>query len=100
MPRRTRWCGSRPVMSCPSRRILPAVGRVAPLRRLMTVVLPAPFGPIRAWRAPFLIRNDTWLVALMPPKDLARSMVSSAYDVSGAEDVSSTEGLLGVEDMA
>ena len=36
-----------------------AVGRVAPLRRLMTVVLPAPFGPIRAWRAPFLIRNDT-----------------------------------------
>ena len=36
----------------PSSRILPAVGLSTPVRRLITVVLPAPFGPIRAWRAP------------------------------------------------
>jgi hypothetical protein len=51
---------------------------MAPLRRLMTVVLPAPFGPINAWRAPFLTRNDTWLAALRPPNDFSRSTVSSA----------------------
>ena len=41
------------VMSWPSSRMRPAVGASTPVSRLMSVVLPAPFGPISAWRAPF-----------------------------------------------
>jgi len=36
-----------------------AVGRSTPVSRLITVVLPAPFGPIRAWRAPFSTDSET-----------------------------------------
>ena len=39
----------------PSSMMRPAVGRSTPVSRLIIVVLPAPFGPIRAWRAPFSI---------------------------------------------
>src|SRR5262249_48813527 len=39
-------------MSSPSSRMRPADGRSTPVSRLITVVLPAPFGPIRAWRGP------------------------------------------------
>ena len=53
-PRRTRRCGARRVMSSPSSRIAPAVGSSMPVSRLIRVVLPAPFGPISAWRAPEL----------------------------------------------
>ena len=44
----------------------------------MTVVLPAPFGPISAWRAPFSTLSETSLAATMPPKRFSRPMVSSA----------------------
>jgi hypothetical protein len=47
-PRRTRRCGASVVMSRPSRRIVPEVGSSTPVSRLMSVVLPAPFGPISA----------------------------------------------------
>src|ERR1043165_591459 len=77
MPSRTRWCGARPVMSRPSRKILPAVGRSTPVNRLMSVVLPAPFGPIRAWRAPFWTASETLSVATMPPKFFSSALVSS-----------------------
>src|SRR5215470_11435330 len=52
MPSRTRRCGSRFVIDAPSSRISPPDGRSMPVSRLTNVVLPAPFGPIRAWRAP------------------------------------------------
>src|ERR1051325_3180672 len=77
MPRRTRWCGARPVMSRPSRKIAPAVGRSTPVRRLISVVLPAPFGPISAWRAPFWTASETSSVATMPPKFFSSPLVSS-----------------------
>src|SRR5579871_6293416 len=77
MPRWTRSCGSSRVMSPPSSRIWPAVGLSTPVSRLTIVVLPAPFGPISAWRAPFSIDSDTWLAATMPPKCLSRPRVSS-----------------------
>jgi len=37
-----------PVISCPSKVILPDVAGKTPLSMLMVVVLPEPFGPIRA----------------------------------------------------
>src|ERR1700730_16228725 len=64
-------------MSCPSSRMRPADGRSTPVSRLITVVLPAPLGPIKAWRAPFSIRSETPLTAAMPPKCFSRPMVSS-----------------------
>src|ERR1041385_8949524 len=64
-------------MSRPSRKILPAVGRSTPVNRLMSVVLPAPFGPISAWRAPFWTARVTSSVATMPPKFFSSPLVSS-----------------------
>src|SRR3954468_16618598 len=82
MPSCTRLCASRLVMSRPSSAIEPAVGRSTPVSRLMIVVLPAPFGPISAWRAPFSIDSDTSLVATMPPNSFTRLVVSSTGDIS------------------
>jgi hypothetical protein len=44
----------------------------------MTVVLPAPFGPIRAWRAPCFTCSERSRVTFSPPKDFSRPFVSSA----------------------
>src|SRR6476619_214056 len=60
----------------------PAVGRSTPVRRLITVVLPAPFGPIRAWRAPFSTESDTSFVAMMPPNCFTSPCVCSTGAIS------------------
>src|ERR1043166_2780149 len=84
MPRRTRLYGSRSVMSRPSSRMRPAVGRSTPVSRLMIVVLPAPFGPISAWRAPFSTDSETSLAARMPPKRFSKPTVCRAGATSAA----------------
>src|SRR5262245_53546784 len=61
----------------------PAEGLSTPVSRLITVVLPAPFGPISAWRAPFSILSDTPATAAIPPKCFSRPWVSSATGMSG-----------------
>src|SRR5215471_11373944 len=71
-------------MSCPSSRMRPAEGRSTPVSRLITVVLPAPFGPIKAWRAPFSILSETPATAAMPPKCFSRPTVSSATGMSAS----------------
>ena len=65
-------------MSRPRRRIWPALGASAPVIRLSSVVLPAPFGPIRAWRAPSSSRKSTPAHTRRAPKLLYSSTVSSA----------------------
>ena len=60
------------VMFCPSSVMLPAVGSSTPVSRLIRVVLPAPLGPISAWRAPLCRLKLTSLVAVMPPNFLTR----------------------------
>src|SRR5256885_14022181 len=82
MPSCTRLCGSRPVMSRPSSRMVPAVGRSTPVNMLMIVVLPAPFGPISACRAPFSTESVTSLVAIMPPNCFTSPFVSSTGAIS------------------
>src|SRR3954470_7338771 len=64
-------------MSLPSSRMRPPLGLSTPVNRLMSVVLPAPFGPISAWRAPFSTVRETLSVATMPPKFFASPLVSS-----------------------
>src|SRR5713101_1812117 len=68
-------------MSWPSSRMRPAEGRSTPVSRLITVVLPAPFGPIKAWWAPFSIMSETPLTAAMPPKCFSTPVVSSAIGI-------------------
>src|SRR3954471_1719962 len=69
-------------MSRPSSRMRPAVGRSTPVSRLITVVLPAPFGPISACRAPFCTESVTSLVAMMPPNCFTSPCVCSTAAIS------------------
>ena len=55
----------------------PDVGGMRPVRRLTNVVLPAPFGPISAWRAPASSRKSTSRAAASAPKVRQRPRVSS-----------------------
>src|SRR5439155_500830 len=68
MPSLTRAAWTTPVMSRPLSRIAPAVGRRTPVKRSTNVVLPAPFGPIRAWRAPASSRKLISRAAASAPK--------------------------------
>src|SRR5690242_17672504 len=49
-----------------------------PVIRLNRVVLPAPFGPIIAWRSPGITRSVTSRVACRPPKLLHSPLSSNA----------------------
>src|SRR6266508_3584325 len=78
MPSLTRWAWTTPVMSRPLSSTAPEVGWRTPVSRLTNVVLPAPFGPIRAWRAPASSRKSTSRVAISAPKFRHKPRVSSS----------------------
>ena len=75
-PSRATSAGLNAVMSRPLKRIRPAVGARNLVSMLKQVVLPAPFGPIRAWIVPRLTRSDTSLTARKSPKLLLRPSVT------------------------
>src|SRR5471032_1404225 len=54
-------------MSAPARRMVPACGSNCPVNWLISVVLPAPFGPMMACNSPFATSSETLSVARMPP---------------------------------
>src|SRR6267143_3763398 len=56
--------------------ICPAEGSRNFVRRLKTVVLPAPFGPISAWIVPRRIVRSTPCTAVKPRNSLVRPRVS------------------------
>src|SRR5258706_14276422 len=56
------------VMSRPSNSTRPELTGRSPDNRLMSVVLPAPFGPMMAWTWPISQASDTSLTAASPPK--------------------------------
>src|SRR6516164_11694471 len=60
------------VMSAPSNKILPAVGRLRPEMRLNSVVLPAPFGPMTLRISLLQMVKLTFCNALRPPKHQKR----------------------------
>src|SRR6266436_7818799 len=45
----------------------PEFGSNCPVSWLISVVLPAPFGPMIACNSPFATSSETWSVAMMPP---------------------------------
>src|SRR5258707_2565179 len=57
-----------PVMSRPPRKTLPEFGERCPVNWLISVVLPAPLGPMMACNSPRMTSSDRLSVALMPPK--------------------------------
>ena len=79
---RTRWAGS-PSSRSPSRVIRPSDGRRVPATRLKTVVLPAPFGPIRPVTVPRATRKETPSTARWPPKRLLTAWSSSIVVIRG-----------------
>src|SRR5262249_41454578 len=72
------WCSGSAVMRSPRKCTSPAVGSSAPVSRLMSVVLPAPLGPISAWRAPEAMARLTASTATSAPKRRVRFVVASA----------------------
>src|ERR1700710_2149981 len=54
-------------MSRPASRMVPAPGSSCPVSWLISVVLPAPFGPMIACNSPLATSSETLSVARMPP---------------------------------
>ena len=82
-PSRANWCGRAPVTSLPSTKIRPWLGSCMPVATLNSVVLPAPFGPMRPMICPSCRSRLTLLTAVRPPKRTVTSR-SSAAGRSGA----------------
>src|SRR5689334_258816 len=59
-------------MSSPAKRMLPALGRNWPINWLISVVLPAPFGPMTACSSPRPTSSERLSVAMIPPKRRTR----------------------------
>src|ERR1041385_7283336 len=70
MPRLRAAAGVRWWAGWPSISIDPPSGWCAPVMTLMSVDLPAPFSPRRAWTSPALRSNDTPFKARTAPNDL------------------------------
>src|SRR5207245_7398917 len=70
-------CGARRVTVAPSSRTLPPSARRCPEMRLMSVVLPAPFGPMSPKACPAATARSTRSTAWTPPKVLLSCRVSS-----------------------
>src|SRR5579862_5029465 len=78
-----RFQAGRCVMSSPAKRIAPAVGRSWPINWLISVVLPAPLGPMMACNSPFATSSERLSVATMPPKRLVRLSTRSKTSATG-----------------
>src|SRR5216684_5279851 len=76
-PRRARAGAENAVMSSPAKRTRPRSGRRSPASWLISVVLPAPFGPMMAWVSPSRISRLTSSHARSAPKLLVRPLTSS-----------------------
>src|SRR3989442_10437214 len=70
-------------MSSPSKTMRPPVGRRRPVRQLKKVLLPAPFGPMRARTSPRRTSRVTPLRAVRPPKRIVRPSVRSRTPSGG-----------------
>src|SRR5713226_1375286 len=76
-PRRARAGAESAVMSSPAKRTRPRSGRRLPASWLISVVLPAPFGPMMACVSPSRTSRSTLSLASSAPKLLVRPRTSS-----------------------
>src|SRR3954451_11530154 len=75
-PRASEPAGSPLGSGSPPNRISPAVGSTAPETHLISVDLPAPFGPSRQWTSPSTTSRSTPCRALTPGYSLTRPRTS------------------------
>src|ERR1700710_2492520 len=59
-------------MSWPAKRMVPELGSSCPVNWLISVVLPAPFGPMIACNSPFATSSERLSVATIPPNRRTR----------------------------
>src|SRR3954468_8994562 len=83
-PLRPRWCGCSPVISSSPRKIAPLSGGSMPVKRLMSVVLPPPLGPIRASRTPLGSSSAMSCATTSEPKLLLSFFVESTQSAEDA----------------
>src|SRR5258708_4864148 len=93
-PRRAMWNGRMPAISSPFSAIDPFEGARRPLTRLKSVDLPAPLGPMIAWRSPTGISSDTPRMIAVAPKLLCTSRSVSALSGIGGLDAVGVAGKL------
>src|SRR5882724_5643836 len=65
-------------MSRPSKRITPASGAISPVSCPISVLLPAPFGPMMACNSPGGIASEMPSEATTPPKRLVSPSIASS----------------------
>src|SRR5580700_3640421 len=82
-PSRLRFQAGSCVMSLPAKRIMPELGLNCPISWLISVVLPAPFGPMIACSSPGAISSERLSVATMPPNRLTRFSTRSKGSATG-----------------
>src|SRR5580698_2799036 len=63
--------------------MVPALGRNCPINWAISVVLPAPFGPMIACSSPGAISSERLSVATMPPKRRTRFSIRSKGSATG-----------------
>src|SRR3954462_4114288 len=89
MPARPRRSGGAWVTTRPPIAIEPEVTTRSPESRLISVDLPAPFGPITAWISPVRTSSETSATACSPPnrfvRPSARSAASGMAGLAGGE---------------
>src|SRR6476660_115798 len=83
MPARSESSGSRGAKGWPANVISPESACSAPARMFMSVDLPAPFSPSRAWTSPARASKSTWSLARTPGKDLTTPTASRAAGMAG-----------------
>src|SRR6201999_1934483 len=77
-PRRLISKGRKPEITSPFNRISPELGLMWPLIRLNVVDLPAPFGPMMAWRSPGATLRLRSRMMLTLPKRFSTWRISMA----------------------
>src|SRR5438309_2841494 len=70
-------------MSRPASLIVPECGVSCPMSWLISVVLPAPFGPMIACNSPCATSSETLSVARIPPKRRTRFLMRSSGSPTG-----------------
>src|SRR6185436_6266918 len=77
------WWAANPVTSRPSISTRPLEGGRSPASMLMSVDLPAPFGPITACSSPMRASSETSLTAAKPPKWRVSFLVARTTSPTG-----------------
>src|SRR6202044_3660953 len=73
-------------MSRPAKRMAPEFGCNCPVSWLISVVLPAPFGPMMACNSPFVTSSERLSVATMPPNRRTRFLTRTKGSATGQPD--------------